>query len=99
EDQDQGARYNQLMAIIRANRPLTDYRRAYRPYGTAIGDLVYMWNSLHHRLAKLFELTIKSANRGTGTAIWYSTDSDYSQRRMLRAAIEKPTQLTDTQRE
>ena len=86
------------MAVVRANRTKSDYRRAFRPYGLAIGDVVYTWNSLHDELAKLFELTINSKNRSIGASIWYSTDSDYAQRKMLKAALGKASHFTPKQR-
>lgn len=87
------------MAIAIQNPTAAQYRRAFRPYGAAIGDLVYSWNSLHQKLAILFELVVKSPSRKMGMAIWYSTDSDFTQRKMLRAAVEKCTQLSAPQRD
>jgi hypothetical protein len=73
-------------------------RRAFRPYGVKLGELVLFWNDLHHNLSVLFELVVKSPSRKMGMSIWYSTDSDYAQRKMLRAATETANQLTVEQR-
>jgi hypothetical protein len=74
------------------------YREALRPYAAAIGEIVFHWNRLHDNLSTLFELIIKSPSREIGVAIWFSTDSDFAQRKMLRAAVEKTKELTDAQR-
>src|SRR3954470_9699664 len=73
-------------------------RKATRPYATSLGELVFAWNDLHENLSKLFELAIKSPLRNMGTSIWHSTDSDFAQRKMLRAAVERASHLLPPQR-
>lgn len=74
-------------------------RRAFKPYGLNLGELVFIWNKLHQNLSVLFELVVKSPSRKMGVSIWHSTDNDYAQRRMLRAAAQVATQLTPAHRE
>jgi hypothetical protein len=75
-----------------------ELREAFAPYGESIGYLVYAWNELHDRLCQMFTLIVQSASPQLAAAIWYSTDSDYAQRKMLRAAVEKTTRLQNKQR-
>jgi hypothetical protein len=74
-------------------------RKAFRPYAIKLGELVFVWNELHHNLSVLFELVVQSPSRKMGMAIWHSTDSDFAQRKMLRAATERASQLTTSQRD
>lgn len=60
---------------------------AFKPYAVELGKLVYAWNRLHERLAGLFVLVTGIQELGVATGIWYSTPSDLSQRKMLRAAV------------
>jgi hypothetical protein len=73
--------------------------RAFNPYAANLGELVFHWNSLHNELSHLFELVIKSPVRKMGVSIWHSTDSDFAQRKMLRAATEIASHLSKPQRE
>ena len=82
---------------LKMGPPEEQYREAFSPYAAAIGELVFAWNALHDNLAKLFELVVASRSREMGMAIWFSTDSDYSQRKMLRAAVNNASQLTKAQ--
>jgi hypothetical protein len=69
------------------------------PHATRIGQLVIAWNGLHDRLAKLFELVVNSPYREMGISIWHSTDNDFTQRKMLRAAVGKCKKLQVSQRD
>ena len=61
---------------------------AFTPYATELGRLVYAWNRLQERLARLFCIVCNFEDEAVGPAIWYSIPSDLSQRKMLRAAID-----------
>src|SRR5687767_13110037 len=73
-------------------------RKALRPYAVTLGELVFAWNRLHHNLAILFDLTVKSPSPELSLAVWYSTDNDASQRKMLQVAAAKAAQFTKDQR-
>lgn len=73
-------------------------RRAMKAYGADIGYLAISWNRLHDNLAKLFTFVINSPSPNMAGAVWYCTDSDAQQRKMLRAAIDHAQHLTDQQR-
>jgi len=88
----------QRLARVPKGPSATQLRRAFRPYAISLGELAFSWNSLHSHLADLFELVVKSPSRRMGVSIWYSSDSDYAQRKMLRAAIEAASQFTAQQR-
>jgi hypothetical protein len=88
----------QRLAKIPGRPSASQLRRAFRPYAISLGELALSWNSLHNNLAKLFELVVKSPSRRMGVSIWYSSDSDFAQRRMLRAAVQVAAQLTAEQR-
>jgi hypothetical protein len=79
--------------------PLEKAEDVFKPYGTEIGHLVFNWNRLHDNLANLFEFIVGSPSKGVATSIWYSTDSDFAQRKMLRAATEKSLHISSRQRE
>jgi hypothetical protein len=74
-------------------------RKFFRAYGADIGLMTIAWNQLHHNLSELFEYVVKSTTPKLSMAVWHSTDSDFTQRKMLRAAVERATHLTDTQRD
>jgi hypothetical protein len=80
---------------------ITDFdkksKRAFRPYGLAIGKIVLHWNALHQNLSSLFEYLI-GARYLHPDYIWHSTDNDYQQRKMLRAVAEKSSRINDIQR-
>jgi hypothetical protein len=63
-------------------------RAALRPYALELGYLVAAWNTLHHNLSALFALILQPKNNETAQAIWRSTENDFAQRKMLRAAID-----------
>jgi hypothetical protein len=58
------------------------------PYLIEIGALVLSWNYLHEELANLFWRVTGIPNGAIAFAIWHSTPSDLTQRKMLRAAVE-----------
>ena len=52
---------------------------------------------MHRNLGVLFALIVRSPSEKMALAIWYSTDSDYAQRKMLHVAVEKATHLSSEQ--
>jgi hypothetical protein len=75
-----------------------ELREAFAPYAESIGYLVYAWNELHDRLCQMFQIMVQSPSPQLAGAVWHSTDSDYAQRKMLRAAVEKTTRVNKSQR-
>jgi hypothetical protein len=65
-----------------------ELERQFEPYAVEIGKLVAVWNRLHEKLARLFCLAAGIQNINVANAIWHSTDSDRTQRQMLRKAAE-----------
>ena len=61
-------------------------RAAFEAYTLALGKVAHAWNYLHEKLGQLF-VVISGADRNIALAIWYSTNSDRTQREMLRAAV------------
>jgi hypothetical protein len=59
---------------------------AFEAYTLVVDKVSYAWNYLHEKLGRLF-VVISGADRNIALAIWYSTDNDRAQRKMLRAAI------------
>jgi hypothetical protein len=62
-------------------------KKVLRPYSQEIGYLAIAWNELHHNLSSLFSLLLRAGHEDYAQAIWHSTESDFSQRKMLRALI------------
>ncbi len=62
--------------------------RIFKPYAIEIGKLVYSWNRLQERLARLFVLVCGRTDYRIAAAVWYSSNSDLSQRKMLAAVAE-----------
>ena len=76
---------------IIGQKPLTKRQREqmFRPYAVEIGKLALEWNRLHHYLSWLFSAAIgEGENILVAYKIWHSSQSDRSQREMLRAAAE-----------
>ena len=65
-------------------------REAIEAYCVAVGLLVYEWNDLHERLARLFAL-VREGDRQETLTEWYAVRSDTRQRGMLRSAIAETT--------
>jgi integrase len=63
-------------------------KAALRPYSVELGFLATAWNQLHHNLSSLFSLILKPRNEHFAQAMWYVPDSDFLQRKMLRAIVE-----------
>ena len=65
--------------------PMTN--KAFQPYATALGQLVFAWNDLHVALAMLF-CTIMAGDgfSNPALAVWHGLKSDRSQRDILIAA-------------
>jgi len=83
-------------------KPVTaeEMLQVFQPYGAKLGFLVFIWNRLHDRLSQIFNIVVASPAKDLGYGIWYSTDSDFAQRKMLRSAVEiakKESALTDRQ--
>jgi hypothetical protein len=58
----------------------------FEAYALAVGRVAHAWNYLQEALGQLFVLVV-DGNRSATLAVWYSTDSDRTQRNMLRAAL------------
>ena len=63
-------------------------REAIEAYCVAVGLVVYEWNDLHEKLARLFALVCEGDRRETLTE-WYAIRSDTRQREKLRCAIDR----------
>jgi hypothetical protein len=63
-------------------------KAALRPYVVELGYLATAWNRLHQNLSSLFSLLLHPIANTTSQAIWHSTDSDFTQRKMLRAMLD-----------
>lgn len=59
----------------------------WQPYVTALGKVAHSWNFLQESLAQLFAEIMGSGS--LALAVWYSSNDDRTQRRMLRAATER----------
>ena len=84
-----------LKNLISARR----VKQMFKSYGTEIGRLVIFWNRLHESLSRIFALVANPQSPKVGSAIWFSTDNDYQQRKMLRAALPLAIHISDKQRE
>jgi hypothetical protein len=62
-------------------------KAAWRPYSVELDYLAISWNQLHHNLSSVFTLLLRAKNENFAQAIWHSSDSDFAQRKMLRALI------------
>jgi hypothetical protein len=67
---------------------LQEQEKPFQPYAEELGRLVFAWNRLHANLGRLFWVVTGISSERMPLAIWHSTPSDLSQRRMLRAAVE-----------
>jgi hypothetical protein len=67
-------------------------KAAFRPFAHELGYLAVVWNQLHDNLLRIFIEVLIPTDNFAAKAIWYSTDSDFQQRKMLRALIEVDTQ-------
>jgi len=67
-----------------------DTREAIETYCVAVGLVVYEWNDLHEKLARLFAV-VREGDRRETLAEWYVIRSDTRQREMLRGAIAEST--------
>ena len=65
-------------------------REAIEAYCVAVGLVVYEWNDLHEKLARLFALIREGVKRESLTE-WYAIRSDTKQREKLRCAIIETT--------
>ena len=74
------------MATIRL--PTDEQIKAtFEPYIVALGKVAHAWNYLQEALGHLFA-QVTGFDSKIPYAIWYSSNDDRTQRRMLRAAIE-----------
>lgn len=69
-----------------------------RPYITELGYLAAAWNQLQHNLSSLFTLLVAGGKDPIGQAVWHAAESDFVQRKMLRAFVEVDQSLLFTQR-
>lgn len=63
--------------------------KTFRPYVSAIGQVVLAWNDLHEFLGYLFATVMGDEAFDRAQSVWYSAPSDRIAREMLKAAIEK----------
>jgi hypothetical protein len=100
------AKRNLLFALIGKDgtrypiEPFTARRKkaAFRKHTHELGYLALAWNQLHHNLSLIFGFLLKSQDRYAAQAIWHSLESDFTQRKMLRALLTLDTQLPFPQR-
>jgi len=59
-----------------------------KPYSAELGHLAAAWNQLQHNLSSLFTLLVTRENTPISQAIWHATESDFTQRKMLRAVVD-----------
>jgi hypothetical protein len=69
---------------------IRDTREAIEAYCVAVGLVVYEWNDLHERLARLFVL-VRDGDAQKALTAWYAIRSDTEQREKLRWAISETT--------
>jgi hypothetical protein len=85
---------NANRAVMPAKPPAiswpTDEQRkaAFEAYTLAVGKVAHAWNYLHEKLGQLFVVISSMGDRRVALAVWYSTDNDRAQRKMLRAAVQ-----------
>ena len=65
-------------------------REAIEAYCVAVGLVVYEWNDLHEKLARLFAL-VREGDRQETLTEWYAIRSDARQREKLRCAMTETT--------
>jgi hypothetical protein len=65
-------------------------KERFEEYALALGKVAHAWNYLQEKLGALFG-TVIGQQDGMAFAIWYSSNSDRSQRGMLEAAANAPT--------
>jgi hypothetical protein len=65
-------------------------REAIEAYCVAVGLVVYEWNDLHEKLARLFAL-VREGDRQETLIEWYAIRSDTRQREKLRCAMTETT--------
>lgn len=63
-------------------------KAALRPCSVELGYLAVAWNQLHLNLLALFVLLLGARREPHAKALWYSLDSDFSQRKLLRTIID-----------
>jgi hypothetical protein len=68
--------------------PHSNFDTHFAPIATELGKLVYAWNELHEHCGELFEAVMRPKQHGTSLAVWRCTESDRTQRKMLRYATE-----------
>jgi hypothetical protein len=66
--------------------PDSEIAATFLAYAAAVGRVAHAWNYLQERLAQIF-VSVTAADRSIALAIWYSTENDRAQRKMLEAAI------------
>lgn len=62
---------------------------AYSRHFEAIGRIAHAWNELHENLCSLF-VQLSMIDQGVGASIWFSLQSDRSQRNLIRAVLGAP---------
>ena len=78
--------------IVRGWATDEERKAAFAAYVDAVGKVSHAWNFLHERLGQLF-LAILDGESQVSAAIWYSTEIDKAQRRMLLLAARASIRL------
>jgi hypothetical protein len=73
------------MSIIRIPSE-EEAKKAFEGYALAVGKVAHAWNYLHEKLGQLF-VVISGADRQVALSIWYSNNSDRTQRKVMQAAV------------
>jgi hypothetical protein len=80
--------------VLQCSRALSndwgETREAIEAYCVAVGLVIYEWNDLHEKLARLFAL-VRGGDRQETLAEWYAIRSDTRQREKLRCAMTETT--------
>ena len=69
---------------------MRETHEAIEAYCVAVGLVVYEWNDLHEKLARLFAL-VREEDRQETLTEWYAIRSDTRQREKLRCAMTETT--------
>jgi hypothetical protein len=69
-----------------------EIKAAFRPFAHELGYLAVVWNQLHDNLLSVFIEVLAPSDEFAAKALWYSSDSDFQQRKMLRALLDLDTQ-------
>ncbi len=72
-----------------------ELEKLYRPYSEALGNVLFAWNHLQEGLLWLFGSLTRPENEHIMRAAWHATESDATQRKMLREAYKAALRATE----